>query len=615
VFNRYSKGLVVFIFLAFFLFVSLFLVQQTQVFKQQAEGERAVNFEILPREEIKRIWPFFAQGGEEASLMLKPAENEIKQLSPQLIRIDHVFDFPDLDQRVEEIVALGAVPFLSLSYFPKFISVNPTDFPASLSDWQALVEKTIQRYSGKTEKNISGIYYEVWNEPDLFGKISPETYFSLYRSSVTAANNCTDCNLFKIGGPAITTLKPNSPWMTGFLNSVINSYLRLDFVSWHSYQKDPAKTVTEIESLKNLPLFKQLPPATEIIISEWGSVPEVSPLHDSYFDASHSVEAVSKIGDSLDKLFAFELVDGPSLKKKQFWGRWGLITNKAFGLVAKPRYYAFLYLNKLLAYRLTALSSSPDIGAIGSTDGKEAYTLIVSRGNDGDNSQPFQVKLNQPLAGKYQAKIYSLDSQHSPNEPSAVEAVYAKNSLPISFPSARNGVYLIELVRTSPALITVLGAAKLTSMVPPLAFAIKQTGGNLNSGEINFTFKNNWSQNDSAKHVLLETQDSQQNQFAAWVDRDDLGLNLHLNQTVLPIAWENESWHSLSFAFDNTKMTLTLKVDNREKQTTLSPATPITFGQILYIGGQANGENSAEGLIDNLNISLNNQIIYQKNFD
>ena len=27
--------------------------------------------------------------------------------------------------------------------------------------------KTIEHYSGKGERNMSGIYYEVWNEPDL----------------------------------------------------------------------------------------------------------------------------------------------------------------------------------------------------------------------------------------------------------------------------------------------------------------------------------------------------------------------------------------------------------------------------------------------------------------
>lgn len=613
--NKYFQRLAVFIFLVFFLFISLFLVKQTQVLKKRAEGEITANFEITPQEKIKKIWPFFAQGGEEKTPMLQPAEGMIKQLSPQLIRIDHVFDFPDLDQRVEEIISLGATPFLSLSYFPKFISVNPTDFPASLSDWQTLVEKTIQRYSGKAEKNIPGIYYEVWNEPDLFGKMSPETYFSLYRSCVTAGNNCSNCNLFKIGGPAITTLKSQSPWMTNFLSSVINSRLRLDFVSWHSYQKDPSKTTAEIESLKNLPLFGQLAPETEIIISEWGSVPEISPLHDSYFDASHTIAVVSKIKNSLDKLLAFELVDGPSPEKKQFWGRWGLLTHKSFGATAKPRFYAFLYLNKLLAYRLNSSSSSPNLNAIGSTDGKEAYALIVGRGNEGTNFQPFQVKLNQPLPGKYQAKIYSLDSSHNPTDPLTLDIPYTKDSLPINFPSNQNGVYLIELTRTSPALINVLGAAKLTSTVPPLAFALSRVEENFNSGEISFIFKNNWSQDDNSKHVLLETQDSRQNRFSAWVDRDDLGLNLHLNQMVLPIAWESGSWHSLSFAFDNTKMTLTLKVDDRENQTTLNPASPINLGQYLYIGGDINGENSAEGLLDNLNISLNNQIIYQKNFD
>ena len=52
--------------------------------------------------------------------------------------------------------------------------------------------------------------------------------------------------------------------------------------------------------------------------------------------------------------------------------------------------------------------------------------------------------------------------------------------LPINFSSNPNGVYLIELTRTSPSLINAPGvsnnagdySAKVTSMVPPLAFLL-----------------------------------------------------------------------------------------------------------------------------------------------
>lgn len=460
---KYFRGLASLFFLIITLFSSLFFLKQIQVWQKRAEeGPLEVSFEAIPREPIKRIWTNYAQGGEEPGLMLKPAENEIKKLAPEFIRIDHlfdfyeilqrdpqgnlVFDFSHLDQRVEEIKSLGATPFLSLSYFPKLISTDPSKFPESLADWRILIEKTIQRYSGKEGKNLTGVYYEVWNEPDLFGKMSPETYFSLYEASILAANNCQNCNAFKIGGPAITTLKAESPWMDGFLKNVAQKKLRLDFISWHSYQVDTLKMPREVEDLKNLIGRYNFAASPELIVSEFGSIPEISPLHDSFFDASHTIATVATVKNSVDKLFAFELKDGPSPEKKQFWGRWGLLTHEGFGLTTKPRYYAFFYLNKCLPLGLNVLSSSPDTWAIGSTDGKGNFSFIVTRTDESGRSRPITLRLFRPPTGSYKANVYSLDFSHNPLSPASLEVSFSGGSLMVGFPGLSKGVYLVEIV-------------------------------------------------------------------------------------------------------------------------------------------------------------------------
>ncbi|NIT03517.1 glycoside hydrolase, partial [Candidatus Saccharibacteria bacterium] len=67
-----------------------------------------------------------------------------------------------------------------------------------------MVKATIQHYSGRNEKNIAGIYYEVWNEPDLFGQwqIGKEPdYRTLYVYALSGAFQAQDCQPFKIGGP------------------------------------------------------------------------------------------------------------------------------------------------------------------------------------------------------------------------------------------------------------------------------------------------------------------------------------------------------------------------------------------------------------------------------
>ena len=52
---------------------------------------------------------------------------------------------------------------------PPALADNVTDEPRDWAEWQMTVKATIEHYSGTKGKNIPGVYYEVWNEPDLFG--------------------------------------------------------------------------------------------------------------------------------------------------------------------------------------------------------------------------------------------------------------------------------------------------------------------------------------------------------------------------------------------------------------------------------------------------------------
>lgn len=642
--KHYSKKLVVLFFLLSALAAGLALLSQTQILQKKAEeGPLEVTFDTSPQEKIRRIWTGFAQGGEEKGLMLKPAENEIKKIQPQLIRIDHLFDFyeivkkntggelfydfSNLDQRVEEIVKLGATPFLSLSYFPQAFSPNSTEFPPSLNGWQALVQRTIQRYSGKSDKNLLGVYYEVWNEPDLFGKMSPETYFSLYESSAIAAEKCQDCNLFKIGGPAITTYK--TAWMDKFLNLASQRQARLDFVSWHSYQLNPSKIIEEVEILKKSKTVYQLPSIVELVISEWGSVPEVSPLHDSYFDAAHTVSVVATVQNSVDKLLAFELKDGPSPEGKKYWGRWGLLTHEFFGLSPKPRFYSFLYLNKLLEFRLNPLSFSPSLNVIGSTDGKETYAIVSSRSTDSTEVKPLKIRLNPLLPGLYTVNIYSLDSLHNPSSPLINEVSFNGGAFDLSTLCSGSCVNLIELVRISPALVKGPGrsqnpndfSAKLTSFVPPLVFTLAQEKRK-EALVVDFWFKPNWSEEEREPHTLLESKNETGETLSARIDKTDSGLNFYFShqgngtkEVSLPFSWQNDVWSHIVFAVDNTKGTLSLKVDNQETSASFSSDNPIKLGRELFVGADSENVNYLEGLIDDLTITLGNEIIYQKDFN
>src|SRR3972149_1571123 len=64
------------------------------------------------------------------------------------------------------------------------------DLSASFSKsplvWQNLAQKTVEHVSGKAGLNLSNVYYEVWNEPDLFGGYKVyggKNYLDLYSHS------------------------------------------------------------------------------------------------------------------------------------------------------------------------------------------------------------------------------------------------------------------------------------------------------------------------------------------------------------------------------------------------------------------------------------------------
>ncbi|PIV02031.1 hypothetical protein COS55_00395 [Candidatus Shapirobacteria bacterium CG03_land_8_20_14_0_80_40_19] len=617
-------GLFIFFFLTTTVFSITLLLKQTQFLGKFAEEKTTVAvYGIIPQGKINRIWPNFSQGGEEQKPMLEPASPLIQALQPRYVRIDHLFDFPNLDLRVNEIIKAGANPFLALSYFPPPISGDLTTFPSDLTGWQALVQKTIQQYSGKNQKNLLGVYYEVWNEPDLFGKMTPEQYFSLYRASVLAAENCQNCNSFKIGGPAITTLKKD--WIETFLRRAGESKTRLDFISWHSYQLNPGKTLTEVNNLKNLASFKNHFADTELIISEWGSVPEMSELHDSYFDASHTIVAIEKLKDSLNKLFTFELVDGPSPEGKEFWGRWGLITNQIYGLTPKPRYYSFAYLNKLLELEIKPQEPLSGVTVIGSTDGKENYCFVLSR--EKEKPSNFEIGLKDPLPGIYQINSYFLGPSREPFIPES-KTISVNNNLSTNIDLAANAVVLLEINRASPALVIAKGAtdlpqdssAKLTINTPPLIFLLNQPA--VSQAEFSFLFKPNWNTLEKQKHIFLESKNPVGDGISAWYENSDspkiissfVNYGETVEQVVLPIEFlDRNTWHNLSFSFDNNLKQMKVVFNGKESIT--KTTSNIKLGDFILIGGSRRENNSVEGFIDNLSITTNQEILYQKNFD
>lgn len=351
---------------------------------------------------LPQTWRALAQGGEEKGVrMLENVISQVSQLSPRYIRLDHLYDFynvvardssksltfnwEELDATVCDILRIGARPFFSLSYMPEVLSVDRSiiSHPASWEEWSLLIQKTIERYSGENsricglflDQNLTDVYYEVWNEPDLesFGKWNihggVKDYKLLYYYSIKGAEKAENVKRFFFGGPATTAAYQN--WFQVFLDFVRENNLRIDFLSWHHYSKKPddfTEDLLKIDSWlveEKYTLYRNLPR----IISEWGFDSDPNPLSFSETAAAHTVAAIRNlIEQKLEMAFVFEIKDGPT-------PRWGILS---YNGEEKSRYKALKLLNNLGQSRLYLEGEGTWVKGLASREFKKISLILVN---------------------------------------------------------------------------------------------------------------------------------------------------------------------------------------------------------------------------------------------
>jgi len=389
------SGLIPLIFGLFVIVIVVLVISTAVQYVGKAAGVPAnlvFNYEgVLGK--LPQPWRNLDQGGEEPKEMLASVVEEVKELNPEYIRLDHIYDafkvvsrtdghltydWTGLDKAIEVILATGAKPFLSLSYMPIVISSGDMIAPAKdWSEWGQVVQATIEHYSGRSQKNIDGIIYEVWNEPDLFGGYKTyggKNYLEMYSASAKAAARAQNVNPFEIGGPATTGLYQN--WEERLIKYVAGNDLRMDFLSWHRYSYDLEQYERDARQARkwaeNIPALVNL----KFYVTEWGHNSEVDPGYDEKFGAIHTLAGARVMMGSIDRAVLFEIKDGPGAEK--YWGRWGILTHEKFGTPEKkPRYHALQFLNNLGPYRLSVAGEGSWIKSIASTDDKGNLKIMV----------------------------------------------------------------------------------------------------------------------------------------------------------------------------------------------------------------------------------------------
>ncbi len=363
------------------------------------------------------LWQNLGQGGEEMKDMIGPVAPLVRSLQPKLIRIDHLYDyynvyngpnnydFTRLDQVINSILSTGAKPMLSLSYTPSSMAKDNkvANIPNNWSDWNNLITATAHRYS--VEKKIDGIYYEVWNEPDLFGGwlySKDPNYLTLYQNTARAVVAGAGSANYKIGGPATTGFYGN--WIKALFQFCTTNHLPLNFISWHRYSKNMLDFDNDFNTLNGI--LSQYPQyfGVERLITEVGPDSEPNAWYDSKVSGIHLLALVNTLVGKVHRIFPFEIVDGPLSVRNGSTG-WGLITNPANGARPKPRFFALKFLNQISGSQLGSLGNGSWVTALATKkDDGTIQVMLVNYDPSGTHSETFPLRIVGLTSGKYVLK-------------------------------------------------------------------------------------------------------------------------------------------------------------------------------------------------------------------
>ena len=163
---------------------------------------------------------------------------------------EFIYSFTNTDSIFDFLLSINMKPFIEIGFMPECLKTKDTTVfhykgytskPYDYEKWNELIETfsrhLIDRY-GLSE--VREWFFEVWNEPNLGGKDSPdgfwtetmEEYFKLYENTARTLKK-VDHGL-KVGGPATS----NNAWIPEFTGFCAQNQVPVDFISTHHYPTD-----------------------------------------------------------------------------------------------------------------------------------------------------------------------------------------------------------------------------------------------------------------------------------------------------------------------------------------------------------------------------------------
>lgn len=333
------------------------------------------------------------QGGLSEKPMFGQHVAQIAQLRPQTIRvfIQEFFDlYPEtghyhwktLDAFIENILATGAKPILSLCFKPKVLFpkidqwiVHPTDY----AQWEELIFQMVKHCN--QEKKFGIEYWEVSNEPDIGEdggcpfRFQKEDYVVFYQHTAAAIQRADP--KAKIGGPALAWFK--SDIADALIEHCGKTNTPLDFFAWHVYNSDPKYFRTTIREIKaKLAKYPKLK-GCETLIDEWNmslDTPNLNPAFQPAFILETTL-AFHEEGLSRSAYYHIrdDFVDEATFSKfmskagSAFMAHWWNVMPQYDGLWdhqgnVRPAYFAFKLLSQIRGKNIPVQGTTSEVHAL-----------------------------------------------------------------------------------------------------------------------------------------------------------------------------------------------------------------------------------------------------------
>ncbi len=398
-----------------------------------------------------------------------------------------LYNFSYVDQIYDGLLANGVRPFVELSFMPQKLASDKNAIhsfwykpnvspPGDYAKWDEMIRQftkhLVDRY-GIDE--VSGWYFEVWNEPNLdfwAGTPKQATYFELYDHTARAIKNIN--SRLRVGGPATA----QAAWADTFISHCVENSVPVDFVSSHVYGNDSAQDV--FGTNETIPRDKMVCRAVKKVHDQIeASAKPTLPLIWSEFNASYMTEPTvtdaSYMGpwladtirqcDGYVQIMSYwtfsDVFEEQGVVKQPFYGGYGLVAEDD---IPKPAFAAFAVLHELGDERISIGSDSAL--ATRKKDGTRVVAIWNYVAPD-ESGGPKTVTLRFK-GGKLpvRATIRRVDSEHGD-----VHNAYEKMGSP-RYPNQAQIAILRGAARLPAAEIRKLRHGELTITLPPQGLAV-----------------------------------------------------------------------------------------------------------------------------------------------